>query len=320
MGELASLSASGVWAAASLMFARLGKTVSALALNWLKCVIALVLMVIVLLILEGTVWPDSLNLSQTVILAISGLVGLTVGDTAFFHALNRLGPRRTLLISALSPPMTAVMAVPVLGEPLGFSMLLGMTLTMGGVIWVILERHPNKDRETESGATPTAVTATATATTGDEKQPKRFSRQLKIGVLFGLGYAFCQALGNVLTKLGGGHITALEISVVRLFFGILGLTLILGATRRLMTVAIPLKDRRTAWLVIAATFFGTFLGIWLMNAGLRYTYTGIASTLASTSPIFVLPLAYFFDGEKLTLRSVAGAFIAVSGVAVLFLI
>ncbi len=300
MGELASLSASGVWATASLIFSRLGKTISALALNWLKCVIALVLMVISLLILEGTVWPASLGLWETTILAISGVVGLTLGDTAFFHALNRIGPRRTLLLGAMSPPMTAILAVPVLGEPLDAAMIVGMSLTMGGVVWVILERHPDDG--------PPADDASA-----------GLSKEARIGVLFGLGYATCQAVGNVLTKWGGGEITALEISIVRLMFGIIGLTMILGATKRFMETVEPFKDRRTGLLVVVATFLGTFLGIWLMNAGLRYTYTGIASTLASTSPIFVLPLAYIFNNEQLSMRSILGAFIAVGGVAVLML-
>ena len=303
MGELASLSASGVWATASLLFARLGKTVSALALNWLKCVIALMLMMVSMLLLHGGIWPSELGMEETLILAVSGVVGLTIGDTAFFHALNRLGPRRTLLLSALSPPMTAVMAVPVLGEPLGGAMILGMGLTMGGVVWVILERHPDGDREVE------------------ERRPDgSFSKKMRWGLFFGITYACCQALGNVLTKLGGGEITALEISVVRLAFGILGLTMVLAATRRLMETVEPLRHRKTAILVVVATFLGTFMGIWLMNAGLRYTYTGIASTLASTSPIFILPLAYFIEGEELSLRSIVGAVIAVAGVAVLFLV
>lgn len=301
MGELASLSASGVWATASLIFARLGKTVSALALNWLKCVIALVFMVASMALLQGQVWPGELGMEETLILGLSGVVGLSVGDTAFFHALNRLGPRRTLLLSALSPPTTAVMAVPVLGEPLTWTMALGMGLTMGGVVWVILERHPDADQ-------------------GEERRVDgSWTSKMKWGVVLGVVYATCQALGNVLTKLGGGEITALEISVVRLAFGILGLTLVLGATRRLMETWVPMRHKKTAVLVVAATFLGTFMGIWLMNAGLRYTYTGIASTLASLSPVFILPLAYFVEGEELSLRSILGAVVAVGGVAVLFL-
>ena len=72
-------------------------------------------------------------------------------------------------------------------------------------------------------------------------------------------------------------------------------------------------------MLVAATFIGTYLGLWLSMAGIRYTYTGIASTLSSTSPIFILPLAYFVENEDLTARSIIGACVAVVGVAVLFI-
>jgi drug/metabolite transporter (DMT)-like permease len=297
MGELAALSASAVWAMASMMFSRLGRVLTALALNWLKCLIALVLMFVALFVLEGRLWPEELGAPQTLALAVSGLVGLTIGDTAFFNALNRLGTRRTLLLSALAPPLTAMLAVPVLGEPIGLAMLVGMGLTLGGVTWVIMERH-SSDGPVQDG---------------------RLSRSVKVGVAFAVVAALCQATGNVLTKWGGGHISALEISIVRLAFGVLGLSVVLAATRRMLVTQTQLDYRRTALVLFVATFLGTFMGIWLMNAGLRYTQVGIASTLSSTSPIFVLPLAYWFDGERLSIRSVAGAMLAVVGVAVLFL-
>ena len=54
-----------------------------------------------------------------------------------------------------------------------------------------------------------------------------------------------------------------------------------------------------------------------MNYGFLNAYIGVAATLNSTSPIFVLPLAAIFLDDKLTSRSVVGALIAVSGIAVL---
>jgi drug/metabolite transporter (DMT)-like permease len=172
---------------------------------------------------------------------------------------------------------------------------------MGGVIWVIRERHGDpSSAEGPTGKGPQAV------------------KRLRQGIAFGVIAALCQALGNVLTKLGGAEISALEISIVRLAAGILGLTIILGVTKNLVATIIPMRDRRLAAMIIVATFLGTFLGVWLMNAGLRYTHTSIASTLSSTSPIFVLPLAYFIEKEKLSWRSILGAFIAVIGVAILF--
>lgn len=304
MGEIAALSASAVWATASLLFARLGRTVGALALNLLKCVIAVALMFVALYLLDGILWPAGLSTGELTALAVSGVVGLTIGDTCYFNALNRLGPRRTLLLAALTPPATALLAIPVLDEPVTWSLAGGMALTLGGVVWVILERHDSD--------------AAATGDPEARSQPG-LSRQEKIGVVFGAGAAICQATGNVLTKLGGAEISALEISIVRLVFGIAGLAMVLGALGRLVQAARPLRDGRTFGILFVATFLGTFLGIWLMNAGLRYTYTGIAATLSSTSPIFILPLAYFVQGEKLSPRSILGACVAVVGVAVLFL-
>lgn len=301
MGEFAALSASSVWAMASLIFSRLGRVMTALALNWLKCLLALLLMWVALFLLEGRFWPEALSWGETGALAVSGLVGLTLGDTLFFQALQRLGARRTLLLSAMAPPMTAVMAVPVLGEPIGVGLVVGMGLTLGGVVWVILERHGGGEDLGMAGA------------------DGRMTAEMRAGIGLAIGAAFCQAVGNVLTKWGGAEISALEISIVRLVFGVMGLTILMGVLGQFLMTMKVLQEPKRLGLLFVATFLGSFMGIWLMNAGLRYTDVGVASTLSSTSPIFVLPLAYFFDGERLTIRSILGALVAVLGVAVLFL-
>jgi drug/metabolite transporter (DMT)-like permease len=45
----------------------------------------------------------------------------------------------------------------------------------------------------------------------------------------------------------------------------------------------------------------------------------VATTLNSTSPLFVLPLAALWMKERITVNAVVGAVIAVSGVALYFL-
>jgi len=297
MGELAALSASAFWAFASLIFAQLGRDVGAVALNVIKCVIAFVLMLLTLAILDGRVWPVDLSNLDATYLAVSGFIGLTIGDTAYFNALVRLGPRRALLFTSLVPPTTALMAIPTLGEPLTVAMMAGMGLTMGGVIWVILER---------TDQTP-------------EEQDGKLSKAEMAGIFFALVAVACQAGGNVLTKLGGETTSALEISIVRLAAGILGLFFVVLFTRQVRDLIKPFETRDSAIKIVVATLAGTYLGIWLLNAGLKYTYVGIASTLSSTSPIWILPLAYFILGEKLSMRAILGACIAVAGVAVLFL-
>ena len=297
MGEIAALSASVLWAFASLVFAQLGQKTAPLVMNGLKCVIALALMWISLLAFEQIPWPE-LTHAALFYLVISGFIGLTIGDTAYFNALVRLGPRRALVFTALTPPVTALMAVPALGEPITLTMGIGMALTMGGVVWVILERAPVQDDEPHQGLTKAEW----------------------LGVAFALVGVLCQSSGNVLTKMGGETSSALAVSVVRLAAGTLGLGVIIGLTGRLAEVAAPFRDRRTTILLLVATFAGTYLGIWLLNAGLKYTFVGIAATLSSTSPIWILPLAYFILKERITPRAVLGAVIAVVGVGVLFLV
>jgi drug/metabolite transporter (DMT)-like permease len=303
MGELAALSASAVWAVASLMFTRLSKDHGPLVMNYLKCVIAVVFMMLTLSILEGRAWPVDMSSTNIAFLAASGIVGLTIGDTAFFNALTRIGARRALLLMALSPPTTALLAVPFLGEPITLRLAAGMLLTLGGVVWVILERTTPADTESE-----------------DSYRKADDRRTLLFGVGFALVAMLCQSAGNILTKLGGDLDSPLAISVVRLTFGIAGLLVVVAVSGRLAATLEPFKRGRTAAILVVATFLGTYLGIWLLNAGLKYSYAGIAATLSSTSPIFVLPLAYFVQKEKLSFRSIAGAFVAVSGVAIIFVL
>lgn len=292
IGEFSALSSSLVWAAASLMFAALGASTHPVTLNFFKCVIAVLLMVITQLVLSGTV-PD-MSSSQLIWLSLSGLLGLSIGDTAFFAALNRLGPRRTLLMSALTPAVTALIAIPVLSESVSSTLVLGMALTMFGVVWVIRERTGSRTSATETLAT------------------------IRVGVAFALLNVACQAGGNILTKLGAGESSALEISIIRLLAGIAGLIVVL-AFRPQFIVGIRTWSSKDRWMLVAATFLGTYLGIWLMNAGLKYTHTAVATTLNSTSPIFILPLAYFVLKEKISGRAILGALVATAGVALLFL-
>ncbi len=287
IGELAALAASLVWALASVYFARLSGVMDARALNFAKTGLAAALLWLTLLLYNGTVWP-ALSPTDFGWLAASGFVGLAVGDTAIFRALARIGPRRTLLVWALVPPTTAALAVPVLGEPVTPPLVAGMALTLAGVVWVVRERAPD-------GAATDAL-----------------------GLVFAIVSMLCQSVGNILVKLGGSHADALEISVVRLVVGagFVGLHLaLIGRLGELRAITAPKVPGRLA----LATFLGTYLGIWLATAGLRYAPAAVAATLGSMSPVFVIPVVWAFDGERPSPRAVTGALVAVIGVAVLFL-
>ena len=59
------------------------------------------------------------------------------------------------------------------------------------------------------------------------------------------------------------------------------------------------------------------LGVWLGLVSIERIDAGVAATLMSLSPIFILPVARFVEHEHIGMRAVFGAVLAVIGVAVL---
>ena len=64
-------------------------------------------------------------------------------------------------------------------------------------------------------------------------------------------------------------------------------------------------------------FFGLPSTIGLMVIALDRAPTGIALTLMTTTPIWLLPLGWAFQGDRPSLREAVGACVAIGGVALL---
>ncbi len=289
-GELAALAAALIWAIASVIYVSIGRSISPLALNLAKGGVAIAVIALMLAVrgdLVGSVSSISVGL-----LLVSGVIGIGIGDTAFFTALNQLGARRTLLMEALSPPLSACLALIFLSEQLSLNDYLGIALTVSGVAWVIAER------------TPDSVITTA---------------QLSRGIGFGLLAALSQSSGAVLSRaaLADTAISPLWSTLVRLLGGMGVLLLGVCLRRESLQGLKPLRSPRFLGLVAATSFFGTVLAIWLQQTSLKYAATGVAQSLSSTSPLFVIPLALWM-GDRVSPRALIGVLIALAGIWLLF--
>ena len=121
MGELAAVGSAILWAYASIEFARVAERCSALTINLLKCTGGLICLSLLWGVLDGFTLGVVLTASEWTYLLLSAVVGLLLGDTFFFLTLRDLGARVTLLISALIPPVTALISSAWIGEGLAAS-------------------------------------------------------------------------------------------------------------------------------------------------------------------------------------------------------
>ncbi|MEI7674072.1 MAG: EamA family transporter, partial [Deltaproteobacteria bacterium] len=85
-----------------------------------------------------------------------------------------------------------------------------------------------------------------------------------------------------------------------------------------MPGAIFREDKRGFYLVAAGSILGPFLGISASLIAIEHTSVGIAATIMATVPILMLPLVRYLYRERLSWKAIAGACVAVAGVALLF--
>lgn len=280
----------------ALTFEAAGHRIGSLRVNLLRMPVALVLLSLAAWVTRGVALPTDATAHAWLWLAVSGLVGFTLGDLCLFRALVVLGPRLSTLVMSLAPVFAAVLGWAVLDEALGALDLLGMTLTLGGVAWAVLERRR-----------PGSLSGT------------RARRWLAAGVLLALGGAFGQGAGLVLSKLGMGSYPALAATQIRVLAGAMGYVLLFTVLGWWPRIPEALADRRAmAWTSLGA-FCGPFLGVTLSLVAVQHIETGVAASLMATTPVLILPVVAFSGRERMTRGAVAGALLAVAGVALLFL-
>lgn len=283
-GELSALTAALFWAIASIYYADIGKRTGALNLNLIKGLAAIALMVITLAVgsLAGIAsigFETIRTISPTgwTLLFASGLVGISIGDTAYFACLKRIGPQKGLMLESTAPLIAAVLALLFYAEYLSLSSWGGIALTTLGVILVV--------RLTNSS--------------------NHYHNSLS-GILFGLLAAGSQAAGIVLSRmaLDGQGIEPLAGALIRLSAGVLALIIWLSlkkivgprvkigdSTISLNRALVILREKGVLLQLGIAVILGTYLAIWLQQLAVKHTSAGSAQALLGTCPLFGILIA-----------------------------
>lgn len=289
-GELAALATACCWTVTALAFQSAGRRIGSLAVNLIRLVLALGLLVLHGLLIRGRALPLDAGAHAWLWLALSGLVGFTLGDLCLFRAFVLIGARLSLLLMSLVPPMTVLLGFLVLRERPTLLELSGMALTVAGVAWVVLERPAN-------GA-PAALPLA--------------------GILLGLAAALGQAGGLILSKYGMGAYDPFGATQIRVLSGIAGFAVLFSLVGTWPRVRAGLTDRAAMQRVALGAFFGPFLGVSLSLMAVQHTLAGVASTLMAVTPILIIPPSIILFGERVSPRAAAGAVLAVAGVGLLF--
>ena len=139
------------------------------------------------------------------------------------------------------------------------------------------------------------------------------------GIVLGLGGAIGQSAGLVLSKYGMQGYSAFASAQIRVMAGIAGfsvLFIIMGLWKQAFRA---LSDRKPMLQLSLAAFFGPFLGVSFSLLAVQLTSAGIAATIMAIVPVLIIPPAMILFKEKVTLKEMIGAILAVGGVAFFFI-
>ncbi|HEX2897330.1 MAG TPA: DMT family transporter [candidate division Zixibacteria bacterium] len=304
-GEIAALTTAALWAITSVFFSEAGKRIGSFNVNAIRLVMAVIIYATVMTITTGSPIPSDINSKQLFWLGLSGFVGLVFGDSCGFKALVMIGPRLMTLLYSTAPIFASIIAWIFLGESLRLIDVLGISITISGVLWVITERKANHRAQNSN----------------DKNHPD--SGSFRKGIWLGLGAGLGQGLGLVLAKQGmmysGNSIAAMPASFIRMLVATVCIWLIAAMTGKIGGVVSKVRDLNGMKLTLGGAFFGPFLGVWMSLVALEYIRTGVAATLNATTPIMIIPVVMFYYKEKVSWRAFIGAIIAVGGVTILFL-
>lgn len=260
----------------------------------------------VFLTLFAYIWGVGMASPSFPLFFLSGVVGIGIGDVAYFQALPRLGSRLSLLlIECLSAPVAAIVEWLWMGTILSSTQILYGIVILVGVAFALVpgERSALSRRELVLGSSLCALSALAGGYAVVLSR-KAFAVDAAAGFSLSPGNAgFQRVLGGLL--IGGISL----LFVKRKEFRVQA-----RAPGHLVREVAKRKWKAIWYWILLNAVAGQTLGVTCMQWALRTTPGGIVLAIIALTPILIIPMSVWIEGERPSRMSLFGSLIAVSGV------
>jgi drug/metabolite transporter (DMT)-like permease len=294
IAECSALAAALCWSFGGLLSTTPARAFGAIRFNRLR--LGIVSLVLFAAVFATGGWR-TLGLQSVLVLTMSAMIGIFLGDTLLYATLKRLGPRRTGILFTTNAPMTVIVGYFFLDESLPVTTITGCVLILVGVMMAVF--------------------------CGRRSSPKHAFEEiqgsLSSGIFLGFSSAFCQAISILIARpIMASGVDAVAASALRVGVAALALNFIflLQPTR-----GNPKDTPITRKLMVQtglSGIVGMALGMTFLLFALAHGPAGLVSTLSATSPVLILPILWIATRERPAPGAWVGAFLAVVGVACIF--
>lgn len=352
MGVAAAIAAAALWAISVVLTASQSSKIDFLSLSTLRLVTASIFFLAILWPLGADADLSRMTASEIGQLIGTGVLNLAIGDTFYIGAIVLLGVNFAYTVSlGLFAMFSFVLSVIFLDESVSLTTAAGSALVLGGIYIVSLYGKGRAEPANNPAvAPPPATTPPATAAVGDPASapPPRLPGAVVIvsdgaattlqepdlamtltdslrnripgGVAGGMVLlvlaALSWAVGTVWMRDLADGFEATAVGAIRIPSAMITLAAVayLAPGSALRRRSVPFSSHR---VLAVAGVIGAGVGSLLFIVAVQEIGAGETAVLSSLSPLFALPLAAIFLGERVTPWLLLGTVVALAGIILL---
>ena len=284
IGFIAAISAVLSWTFACSIWRRESENLLPRQINIYKNVLASIFFLPVALTIS---WYS--DVFSIFILIISGIVGISIGDTLYINSLKILGTRKTLSFEALTPIIATTLGTFSIDEIYPHKVWIGSLIVSFSLLMIVRQNTLYKEDSKETNI---------------------------LGILCALGSILCAVLAALLSRLIliSSSLTPLQTTEIRLLSASIFLFLMFKKDflNLLKNRSITKKNHSN---LILSTLIGTNCGILFQQVVFKFLPIGIGWTFLSLSPIFALFISKK-EGDEINKLTILYSFLSFIGVAI----
>lgn len=294
IGELAALGAAFSFSITSICYTFAGRKISAISAMALSLPISWCVIVLIHYLMFGEFVPLSASLDRWFNLSISGILAFVFSAYFMLNAYQYIGPRLTMLLMSVTPVLGAILAWIFLGQRLPTNSSIGIMIVIVGIVSVVIERNTEKEKVVQ--------------------------RDMRRGLLFAYLATMAQASSFIFSTQGiSDGFPPFSATLIRLTAGLVTLWIFIAFQGKIhSTLSLFQGDVQLVAQLTAAAISGHVIAGSLLLLAFQFITVGVATTLAHTTAIMLIPLSYLIFKEKISLQAVIGTIVTIVGIAILF--
>jgi drug/metabolite transporter (DMT)-like permease len=302
---LAAILTTFCFAVSAVCGQRLSRLLGGITANFWRLLLATTILALMTILF----WPASVRRETFGWFFLSGMIGFGIGDVGLYLAYPHLGSRLTILVlMCFGCFFSAAGDWLILGTRLNSAQGVSVIVILTGIILALHRPH----------------------------EPLRFNRGLFFAVVAGWGQGFGAVISRIAQDAAaaeGFSVNGISQAAQRAVGGLLIGGLVYAAVRTakhqrqvdpavidagsaILPIATPPRRKKhlTFWLVTAA-LFGPVIGVSCMQWALDVLKSSaLVVAITATSPLVIVPLARWIEGDKPSPRALIGTILGVAGV------